>query len=66
MYSHKMRHRAGHLKDQKYALRDLHVIATSFIFLHINNNYRARHFCILNYSYAINLNSQNISNAIRF
>lgn len=37
MYSHKMRHRTGHLKDQKYALRD--VIAISFIFLHINNNY---------------------------
>lgn len=35
MYSHKMRHRTGHLKDQKYALRDVHVIATNFIFLYI-------------------------------
>lgn len=56
MYSHKMRHRTGHLKDQKYALRDVHVIATSFIFLYISNNYRARYFGIFNYSYIINLN----------
>lgn len=35
MYSHKMRHRTDHLKDQKYALRDVHIIAISFIFLHI-------------------------------